>query len=47
MLEKNDKAMKFRLFGEVLQGDYALVTFPKAGENAWLFFKTRTKQAES
>lgn len=45
MLEKNDKAMKFRLFGEVLQGDYVLVRFPKAGDNAWLFF--RTKAAET
>lgn len=45
MLEKKDNAMKFRLFGKVLQGDYVLVRFPKAGDNAWLFFKT--KAAES
>ncbi len=45
MLEKKDNAMKFRLFGKVLQGDYVLVRFPKAGDNAWLFFKTKAVES--
>lgn len=45
LLEKKNKSMKFRLFGKVLQGDYVLVRFPKAGDNAWLFFKTKVVES--
>jgi len=40
-LESTDISMKIDLYGTILQGIYVLCRFPKAGENAWLFFKTK------
>ncbi len=41
LLEKYDNRLKFDLLGKKLKGIYVLFKFPKAGENAWLFFKTK------
>ncbi|MBA7517870.1 Multifunctional non-homologous end joining protein LigD [subsurface metagenome] len=39
LLERHENRMKFELLGDKLKGIYALFKFPKAGKNAWLFFK--------
>ncbi|MCK4756347.1 3'-phosphoesterase [candidate division WOR-3 bacterium] len=41
LLEKHENRMKFELLGKKLKGIYVLFKFPKAGENAWLFFKMK------
>lgn len=42
-LKEDENSMKIKLYGAILQGIYVLCKFPKAGQNAWLFFKTRDK----
>ena len=39
LLKRTSGEIKFRLHGEKLKGDYVLIKFPKAGENAWLLIK--------
>jgi DNA ligase D-like protein (predicted 3'-phosphoesterase) len=41
LLERYENRMKFQLLGKRLKGNYVLFKFPKAGENAWLFFKIK------
>jgi DNA ligase D-like protein (predicted 3'-phosphoesterase) len=40
-LENEENHLKLRFFGKKLKGIYILLKFPKFGENAWLFFKTK------
>jgi len=40
MLDRKDDKMVFQLDGDRLKGKYVLLRFKKAGENAWLFFRT-------
>lgn len=42
LLEKQENSLKFELLGKILKGIFVLFKFPKAGENAWLFFKTKS-----
>ena len=44
LLEKHQNRFKFRLLGEILKGIYVLFKYPKAGQNAWLFFKVKTSR---
>lgn len=39
LLKKDQKEIKFRLYGRRLNGEYILLRFQKAGEDAWLLFK--------
>jgi hypothetical protein len=39
LITKSKKIIKFVLHGKRLKGTYALIPFPKAGENAWLIIK--------
>lgn len=41
ILERYKNRLKFQLLGKKLKGIYVLFKFPKAGENAWLFFKIK------
>lgn len=41
LLERHENRMKFELLGDKLKGIYTLFKFPKAGKNAWLFFKIK------
>lgn len=41
LIEMGDKLMKFKMSGKILNGIYILFKFPKAGKDAWLFFKQR------
>jgi DNA ligase D-like protein (predicted 3'-phosphoesterase) len=43
LLESHENRFKFKLLGKKLKGIYVLFKFPKAGANAWLFFKTKVK----
>jgi len=38
-LERSPRKLVFILNGKFLKGKYILLRFPKAGEDAWLFFK--------
>ncbi len=39
LITKSKKIIKLVLHGKRLKGTYALIRFPKAGENAWLIIK--------
>lgn len=41
LLETHENRFKFHLLGKVLKGIYVLFKYPKAGQNAWLFFKVK------
>jgi len=40
LVNKDKNSLKLHLLGKKLIGEYILFKFPKAGENAWLLFKT-------
>lgn len=42
LLEREIQSLKFKLFGKKCKGIYVLFRFPKAGDRAWLFFKTKS-----
>jgi len=41
LLENVENSLKLKFFGKKLKGIYILFKFPKLGDNAWLFFKTK------
>ena len=46
LLVINDNSLKLELFGRLLKGKYVLCRFAGAGENAWLFFKTKEERSD-
>ena len=46
LLAITDNSLKFELFGILLKGKYVLCRFPNAGNNAWLFFKTKEARSD-
>ncbi len=44
LIERHENRYKFNLLGEVLKGIYVLFHYPKAGDNAWLFFKVKASE---
>ncbi len=41
LTEHKDDRLVFKLEGEKLKGNYALIRFKRAGEKEWLFFKMK------
>jgi DNA ligase D-like protein (predicted 3'-phosphoesterase) len=47
MLDNSDNSMKIEIYGNLLKGIYVLYRYPKAGQDAWLFFKTKAFPAKN